>query len=151
VELATRPSLWEEIRSSPDLDGLAQECVRFVSPVQGVFRTAAKPMDLASLPVRPGDRVLLLIGSANRDQEVWPDAATLRLDRYVAPAVPEPHLGWGAGVHACLGGLLARVETRAVLQSLVEKNVHLSMSDPPLRGRNPYFRTVKRLDLTVST
>jgi cytochrome P450 len=150
VELATRPSLWDEITSSPDLDGLSQEWVRFVSPVQGVFRTAAKPMELASVPVRPGDRVLLLIGSANRDEEVWPDAASLRLDRYVAPPHPEPHLGWGAGVHACLGGLLARVETRAVLQSLVEKRVRLSLHEPPLRGRNPYFRTVKRLALTVS-
>jgi cytochrome P450 len=151
VELATQPSLWEEIRSSPDLDGLSQECVRFVSPVQGVFRTAAQPMELTWLPLRPGDRVLLLIGSANRDEGVWADASSLHVDRYGATPPPEAHLGWGAGVHACLGGLLARVEVRAVLRSLVRKNVHLSVSAPPLRGRNPYFRTVKRLDLNVST
>ena len=151
LELASQPALWDAIRSSSDLDDVVQESVRFVSPVQAVFRTAAKPMEVASVSLRPGDRVLLVIGSANRDEEVWPDAALLRPDRFAVTPPPDAHLGWGAGVHACLGGLLARLEAKAVLRALMEKGLHLSLDAPALRGRNPYFRTVKRLDLTVST
>jgi cytochrome P450 len=151
VELAAVPTLWEEMRAVLDLDDLAQECVRYVSPVQGVFRTAARPVLLASGPLHQGDRVLLLIGSANRDDAVWADAGRLCADRYGAVPSPVAHLGWGSGVHACLGGLMARLQTRTVLRALLAKEVHLSMDTPVLRGRIPYFRTVKRLDLTVST
>jgi cytochrome P450 len=150
VELASDPTLWEEMRSAPDLDDVVQEGVRYVSPVQGVFRSAARPMTLASGALRQGDRVLLLIGSANRDDEVWAEAGHLRVDRYGADPPSPAHLGWGSGVHACLGGLLARLETRVVLRALIAKDVRLSLDTPVLRGRVPFFRTVKRLDVTVS-
>jgi cytochrome P450 len=150
VEFASNPSLWEQMRSASGLDDLTQECVRFVSPVQGVFRTATRPMTLVSGPLGQGDRVLLLIGSANRDGEVWSEADHLIVDRYATDPPPAAHLGWGAGVHACLGGLLARLETRTLLRALMAKEVHLSLDGPVVRGRTPYFRTVKRLGVTVS-
>jgi len=107
-------------------------------------------MCLVSGPVEQGDRVLLLIGSANRDGAVWNDADRLSVGRYAADPAPPAHLGWGVGVHACLGGLLARLETGAVLRSLIAKDACLSLDGPVIRGRTPYFRTVKRLDVTVS-
>ncbi|HVX21365.1 MAG TPA: cytochrome P450 [Acidimicrobiales bacterium] len=160
VELAAAPALWDQVAAHPDrFDAVVDEAVRYVSPVQGVFRTAT-----ADDPDREGgggaeggvvgggrwsagDRVLLLLGAANRDGSCWADPDRLLPGRYAADPPPPAHLGFGGGVHSCLGLALARIEIRAVLQCLVDAGVRPVVDGDVARARNPYFRTVRRLPL----
>lgn len=150
VELATAPALWEEVAARPDLlDAVVDEAVRHVSPVQGVFRTATGSGGDGDGDGgwSAGDRVLLLLGAANRDGTRWADPDRLLPGRYAADPAPPAHLGFGGGVHTCLGLALARIEMRVVLRYLAEAGVRPVMDGDVVRARNPYFRTVQRLPL----
>ena len=156
VEMAAAPAVWEEVAAHPDrLDAVVDEAVRHVSPVQGVFRTATQDSGTGDSdadgygPGRwsAGDRVLLLLGAANRDGSRWADADRLLPSRYAADPPAPAHLGFGGGVHSCLGVALARIQIRAVLECLVDTGVRPVADGDVVRGRNPYFRTVHRLPL----
>lgn len=146
--LAADPALWEEVAARPDrLDAVVDEAVRHVSPVQGVFRTATGSADDGGGGWSAGDRVLLLVGAANRDGTRWADPDRLLPGRYAADPPPPAHLGFGGGVHRCLGLALARLEARVVLQHLADAGVRPVPDGDVVRARNPYFRTVQRLPL----
>lgn len=87
------------------------ELLRLDSPVQLVGRAALERHDLGGVVVAPGDRVMLDIGAANRDRNVFDEPDTFRLDREGAP----PHLAFGHGRHRCLGAALAELEMRTAL------------------------------------
>lgn len=87
-----------------------EEFVRYTSPVQGLRRTVVKDAQLDAQALKTGDWVFALIGSANRDEAVFPDADRCLLDRK-----PNPHIGFSAGAHTCLGRHLARLEIEVLL------------------------------------
>jgi len=98
------------------MDVAVDEIVRFVTPVIGFIRTVTRPHTLHNADLKEGDRVLMLYGSANRDESVFndPDRLDLRRD-------PNPHLGFGIGPHFCLGANLARTEVKVVFQELLAR------------------------------
>gem|GEM_PF-4030153 len=171
VETAADPALWDEVAAHPDrFDAVVDEAVRHISPVQGVFRTATRDDDGGDGTGESGhgghwsagDRVLLLLGAANRDGSCWVDPDRLVPGRYATDSSatddsatddsatdppPPAHLGFGGGVHSCLGVALARIEIRAVLAYLVDAGVRPVVDGEPMRARNPYFRTIQRLPL----
>jgi cytochrome P450 len=126
-----------------------EEAMRFFSPVQGVFRTTRVPVRLRGHDVGAGERVLLLLGSANRDDAVYFRADRMEPTRYASSPRAAAHLGLGGGVHACLGAALARVVAITTMRTLAELQPVLRLAGPPIRGRNACFRRVVRLDMTV--
>lgn len=98
------------------IEGWIEETLRFDPSSQMVARTSTAEIDLHGTTIPPGGRVLLLIGSANRDENVFADAATYDLSRDTSELV-----SFGVGRHFCLGASLARLEARVALQELVRR------------------------------
>jgi len=92
-----------------------EELLRFESPVQGLARTTARDVELHGVTIPAGDQVLVLYGSANHDESVFPDPDALDLDRDV-----RSHWAFGRGIHHCLGNAVARLEVRVALEVLLE-------------------------------
>lgn len=113
-----RPALHERLAREPDGDLLAQtieECLRHTAPVRGMPRTATRDTDLGGATIRRGDRLFLLFGSANRDEDFAACPDELRIDREGA----RDHVAFGRGAHFCPGAPLARLEARAALAALL--------------------------------
>jgi cytochrome P450 len=111
------PDQLARLRSEPQLLASAiEEVVRFRSPGQIMFRQTTRDVALHGRVI-PGDRfVLMMIGSANRDPECFPDPARFDIAR-----TPNPHIGFGHGIHACLGAALARLEARTAIPDLLRR------------------------------
>jgi cytochrome P450 len=117
VHLSRNPADRDRLRSGElAWDQAIEEFIRFSSPVQGLKRTALADTEIDGAPICKGEAIMALIGSANRDDTVFEDAARCKLDR-----AENPHLGFGAGAHICLGRHLARLEVRILLQAVLER------------------------------
>ena len=101
------------------------EMVRWVSPVMQFRRTAQRDTELAGQKIREGEKVVMYYGAANRDERVFPNA-----DRFDVARDPNPHLGFGIGVHFCLGASLARMEMRVMFEELLWRLPDLEMTAP---------------------
>src|SRR2546421_2411328 len=115
------PGVSDQLRQDPQLLPTAiEEVLRFRSPVQSMFRVVARPTTLGGQSLQPGQSVLAWIGSANRDEQVFPDA-----DRFDLRRNPNKHLAFGNGIHFCLGAPLARLEARIALATILRRLPHL--------------------------
>jgi cytochrome P450 len=133
LALAHTPATYERLRSDPGLiDAAIEEALRWGSPVQHLYRTAATDYTVGSTTIPAGSRVLLLFGAANRDPRKFPDPDVFDIDRN-----PADHLGFGSGIHHCLGAKLARLETRVVLEELLPRVRRLRVFDPIVLRDNP--------------
>jgi cytochrome P450 len=94
--------------------GAFEEMIRHQGVLQHVGRTALRDVDVAGQRIRRGERVFLLLQSANRDEREFPEP-----DRFDAARRPARHLGFGQGVHHCVGIHLARLEGRVLLEELL--------------------------------
>jgi cytochrome P450 len=103
-----------------------EEMLRYDAPLQLFERTAKEDCTVAGVPLRAGDTIAALLGSANRDGEVFPDT-----DRLDVRRDPNPHLGFGAGIHFCLGAPLARLELQISLPLLLERFPRLQLAGTP--------------------
>jgi cytochrome P450 len=92
-----------------------EELLRYESPVQGLARTTTRDVEIAGTTIPAGNQVLLLYGSANHDESVFPEPERLDFDRDV-----KSHWTFGRGIHFCLGNAAARLEVRVALQALLE-------------------------------
>jgi cytochrome P450 len=134
-------------RAEPALDRTApDELLRVTSPVQLTGRFVTEPMQVAGVELEPGTFCMLLIGGANRDPAVFEDPTSVRLDRE-----PNPHLGFGFGLHHCLGAPLARLEARIALRALLDATSEVRLADEgALRYRpNLVLHGLERLDVEV--
>lgn len=106
------------------MPALVEEVLRYESPIQMLFRRARRDTELHGQVIRENEIVCALLGSANRDDRVWPrgDAFDLRRE-------PHGHLAFGFGVHFCLGASLARLEARCVLEALIDELPRLRRRD----------------------
>ena len=109
----------------------ADEIVRWVSPVMQFRRTATRDTELSGQAIRENDKVVIYYGSANRDERVFPRASHFDVARQ-----PNPHLGFGFGVHYCLGAALARMEIRVMFEELLPR-----LPDVELAGRVRQLRS----------
>lgn len=117
VLLAEHRGVRERLRNNRELvPSAVEELLRFDSPVQGIGRTLTRPVELHGQQMESGDSVLLLFGSANRDDHAFPDAEIFDITRR-----PERHVALGRGIHFCLGASLARMETRIALDVLLDR------------------------------
>lgn len=117
LAIASRPEQETLLRCSPSLVPKAvEESIRFHTPLQFTKRVAQSDFDLNGVRIGVGEQILLCLGSANRDERVFaePDVFDVRRERL-------PHVGFGYGLHACLGGLLARLQAERALSTLLER------------------------------
>ena len=122
------PGALDELRADPALlPSAIEEVLRFRSPVQSMFRVVARPTTLGGHSLEPGQSVLAWIGSANRDEAVFPDAECFDPHRD-----PNRHLAFGHGIHFCLGAPLARLEARIALGAILRRLPNLRR-DPDAR------------------
>ena len=150
LELVRHPDQLQELRARPDLiDSAVDEMLRFTNPVGMVApRYAREDLEVAGVPMPRGSVVTLLIGSANLDETVFPDA-----DRFDITRSPNRHLSFGLGPHYCLGAPLARLEARIAIPALLQRFERLELAVPAeqLRWR-PHIglRGVEELPLSVT-
>jgi 4-methoxybenzoate monooxygenase (O-demethylating) len=145
--LARFPEQWEKLRANPALARSAfEEAIRFESPVQTFFRTTTCPTKLGGTELEAERKVLLFLGAANRDPRRWENPDTYEIERNALG-----HVGFGAGIHVCVGQLLARLEGEVVLQALVQRVRKLELAGTPVRRFNNTLRGLQQLPVRVTT
>jgi cytochrome P450 len=107
------------------LPAVCEEGLRYTSAIRSDFRTAARDGEIAGVRIPAGSRVVVSLESANRDESVWSDPQSFRLDR----GEDRRHLAFGAGIHQCLGAALARTEIVLTLQLLLDGFPGLSLAE----------------------
>lgn len=136
LALMRNPDQLALLRERPELiPSAVEELLRYEPPVQMTTRSATKPMTLAGHDFAPGDGVVVLINSGNRDPEVFTDPDRLDVTRYHdRNATPPRHLAFSLGIHFCLGAPLALLEMEVLLEVLLRKVRVLE----PLTDTPPY-------------
>jgi len=115
IALAAHPDQRAQLRADPGLIANAiEEMLRWDSPVQSDARTMAAPVELRGKAIPEGDKVLLLFGSAGRDEREYPDPDRFDIHRRI-----ERHLSLGHGIHYCMGAALARLEAQVTFEELL--------------------------------
>lgn len=145
--LASHPEQYAALRMKPSLIRPAfEETIRWESPVQTFFRTTTRQITVADVVIQEGEKVLLFLGAANRDERRWGADA----DRFDITRKSGGHTGFGVGVHACVGQMIARLEAEVVLTALTERVSALALADEPERQLNNTLRGLSTLPLTVT-
>ncbi|MFJ7213450.1 cytochrome P450 [Amycolatopsis sp. NPDC098790] len=142
---ATHPEQWQRLRKDPGLARVAfDEAVRWESPVQTFFRTTTTEVRIGDVRVPAGSKVLMFLAAANRDPRRWdrPDAFDLSRD-------PSGHVGFGMGLHQCVGQHVARLESEALLAALLRRVASLELDGPPRRHHNNTLRAWESLPVRV--
>ncbi len=140
--IGDRPDLQELLRERRDLiPGFIEETLRMEAPVKGDFRLSRCPATVGGVDLPAGSTVMVLNGAANRDPRRFTDPGEFRVERQNA----REHLAFGRGVHSCPGGPLARLETRVSIERLLDRTVHIGISEehhgPPDARKYQYMPT----------
>lgn len=138
---------WERLKAEPSLvETAVEELLRYESPFQFVTRTACEDAEISGAPIRAGETVMLLLGSANRDEEVFERPDLLDIGR-----ASNRHVAFGRGIHFCLGAPLARLQAQIALTTLARRLPELRLATNSLEWvPNFEFRGVKALPVTWS-
>jgi cytochrome P450 len=144
--LTRHPDQQARLRAERDVRCAVEELLRWVSPLIHQARTVTTDTEINGQHLAPGDQVVLLYGSANRDERVFGETAE-DLD---VTRDPNPHLAFGFGEHFCLGAALARVEARVLLEELIERFGHWSVVGPAERLRSTMIRGIKHLPVILT-
>ncbi len=147
IELLTHPAQLARLRADPALlPSAVEEVLRFASPVQMDPRRARRPLELGGLRLAENQMVICWIGSANRDEDVFPDAP-----RFDVARQDNRHIAFGFGPHYCLGANLARLEAQVALRALLARTRSFERSDDAPLPLHPsiVFRGVRSLPLRI--
>jgi len=137
------PAQWDALADDPTLvPGAVEEVLRWVTPLNQMFRRAVADDHIGDQPVRRGDRVLLLYPSANRDEAVFADPFTFDIRRS-----PNPQIAFGFGTHLCLGINLARATLATVFTELPRRITNLRAITEPDVEPNVFARAVRSFRL----
>jgi cytochrome P450 len=126
LALIERPDQLARLRGDLSLVPTAiEEIVRWTTPSPSKRRTATRATKLRGTEIAPGDKVVIWEGSANRDELVFERPIEFDVTR-----APNPHLGFGHGLHYCIGASLARLEIRVMLEELLPRFSHYRLVEP---------------------
>ena len=135
IQLLAHPGELARLRADPALVPTAvNEVLRFDSSVQATVRRATQPIGIGSEKIAQGEAVLTWLGSANRDESAFEDP-----DRFDVTRDPNHHVGFGFGVHYCMGSHLARLEARVALDELLKRTRSFERTDDEPIERTPSF------------
>jgi cytochrome P450 len=146
--LADDPDLQQAVRADLDLvPALVEEVLRLESPFTGHYRRVRRDTRLGEVPLAAGDSLFLMWSSANRDPTHFDAPDELRLDR----PNPRDHLGFGRGIHHCVGAPLARMEARVTLEELLLATDRFTLDPqrPPAYVPSMFVRRHAHLDVLL--
>ncbi|BBZ25656.1 methyl-branched lipid omega-hydroxylase [Mycolicibacter hiberniae] len=145
--LIDHPDQFALLRRDPSLlPDAVEEMLRYTSPVTHMARRATEDIEIRGQQIAAGDIVVMLYGSANRDEEVFgTDSETFDITRR-----PNPHIAFGAGEHACLGAQLARLEARVMFEVLLGAYPTIELTGDVTRLRATMVPGVKRMPVRMS-
>jgi cytochrome P450 len=136
--LLAYPDQWVLLRERPELlDCAIDEMFRWTSPLRHFMRTAQQNTTVGGQQIRAGEALALFFGSANRDEDVFADASSFRVDRS-----PNPHIAFGHGPHFCMGYQLARMEMRALFSELLQRVEHIELAGEVRRAQSTFITGV---------
>jgi len=146
LALLRRPDQRKRLRENPSLIPTAvEELLRYDSSVQRLERIATVDLEIDGQKIGKGQRLLLMLGAANRDPSHFPDPNNLIITRE-----PNQHLAFAAGIHFCVGAPLARLEIQTVISTLSSRFPKLRLSDEPLSWhQNVAHRGLKSLPVIL--
>ena len=135
------PEEFQKLRDNPDLvDKAVEEIGRWTSPVNYMKRTAAADAVVGGQKIAKGDSLVMFYASANRDESVFEDPYTFRIDRET-----NRHLGFGIGEHFCLGANMARRSQRALWLELANRLESIEQVGPAERIHSSFVVGLKHL------
>src|SRR3979490_1372717 len=144
--LARFPEQLAKLRQDPTLARNAfEEAVRFESPVQTFFRTTTREVEIGGHMIGEGEKVLMFLGAANRDPRRWD-----KPDSYDITRRTSGHVGYGSGIHMCVGQLVARLEGETMMAALARKVASIEISGPVKRRYNNTLRGLDSLPVTFT-
>jgi hypothetical protein len=144
--LALNPDQFAALRADPSKARAAfEEAIRLETPVQTFFRTTAREVEIGGATIPEGEKVLMLLGAANRDPRKWPSPDRYDIDRPTAG-----HVGFGTGVHLCVGQLLARLEGETLLGAFARVFARIEPDGEPTPLLNNTLRGWVRLPVIVT-
>jgi cytochrome P450 len=148
LALLREPEQLGRLRADASLvPSAVEELLRFDGPVQATIRVATEDVAFGDQGIPAGSLVMVNIGAANRDPEVFADPDRLDIGRD-----PNPHLGFGFGAHFCMGAPLARLEAQIAIGELVRRFPKLELVDEaPAYRENPILRGLKKLELKLGS
>jgi len=142
LALLRNPDQMQVLLDSPELvPGAVEELLRYDSPVQISQRIVTQDMELAGRNVRTGDEIVLMLGAANHDPQVFDDPARLDVTR----ADAHRHVAFGGGIHHCLGAALARLEGQVAFAALLSRLGRLELAGEPVRRPTFTLRGLEEL------
>src|SRR3954471_7074982 len=143
--LAENPDQRELLRADPSLiPDAVEEAIRVATPLQLVGRTTSREVTLHGVTIPAGGRVVLVYGAANRDERRFPEP-----ERFDVTRGRQRHLGFGEGMHGCIGAPLARLEAKIALEEALPVLGDYTISAPPERYRTtPNMYVWDRLELS---
>ena len=146
VAALQRPDQIKLLRESPrEITNTAiEEFMRFDAPLHLFERTATADTEIGGVAIKEGEKIAALIGSANRDETVFSAPETMDLTRD-----PNPHIGFGAGIHFCLGAPLARLEMSVSLPALWQKYPTMQLASEPIRRPTFVLRGYESVAISV--
>jgi cholest-4-en-3-one 26-monooxygenase len=137
------PGEWEKLQANPHLvPTAADEILRWVSPISHFTRVAVADSEVRGVTIQAGDQLALYYASANRDEDVFDDPFTFRVDR-----TPNPHITFGFGEHFCLGAHLARVEVETIFRHLLTRLQSFELAGEVERLKSAVNGSIKQLPL----
>lgn len=145
AHLLTQPALLHQLRTDPGSVGSAvEELLRYDSPIQASARVTREPINIAGRQISKDRIIVLVLGSANHDERQFAEPERIDLTRR-----PNPHLGFAAGVHHCLGATLARTEAAVVLAHIATQVRVFEAAGEPVRRLHMSFRGYERVPARI--
>jgi hypothetical protein len=137
---------WALLHANPALARAAfEEAMRFESPVQAFFRTTTREVTVGGVTMGPEEKVLAFFGAANRDPRGWQNPESFDITRKVAKNV-----AFGAGIHFCVGAMLARLEAEIILTAMARRIKTIAAAGEPKRLLNNALRGLTSLPVTIT-
>jgi 4-methoxybenzoate monooxygenase (O-demethylating) len=145
LAFAENPQEWTKLRANPKLGTRAfEESLRYDSTVQTFFRTAARDTEIEGVTIREGSKLLLFFAAANRDPRRWDAPDVFNIERAASG-----HLGFGYGIHQCLGQMMARMESEVLLEALVQRVKSIRLTGAPVRRINNTLHALSSLPIEI--
>jgi 4-methoxybenzoate monooxygenase (O-demethylating) len=143
---AEDPEQWQRLRQDPTKVRAAfDEVMRFETPFQAFFRTTTHATEIAGVPIDSEEKIYISVGSANRDPRRWDQAARFDIARKATG-----HVGFGTGIHGCVGQMIARLEVEMMLTAMVERVASIEISGKPDRLLHNTLRAVTKLPVQMT-
>lgn len=142
---ARNPEQWLALRAEPSLTKRAfEESLRWDSTVQTFFRTTSREVEIAGAKIPEGSKVLLFLAAANRDPRKW-DAP----ERFDVRRNASGHVGFGFGIHQCLGQMVARIEAETVLAAMLPRIAAIRAMGEPIRRLNNTLHALASMPVEI--